>query len=48
MLNPLLFIAVLNLISRKTAMKDAMMTFFYADDPALVANGKQELRPDKG
>ena len=45
MLSPLLFIvAVLNLISRKTAMKDAMRKLLYADGLALVANGKQELQ----
>ena len=43
-LNPLLFIAVLDLISRKTVMKDAMRKLLYADDLALVANGKQELQ----
>ena len=43
-LSPLLFIAVLDLISRKTVMKDAMKKLFYADNLALVANGKQELQ----
>ena len=43
-LSPLLFIAVLNLISRKTVMKDAMKKLIYADHLALVANGKQELQ----
>ena len=43
-LSPLLFIAVLDLISRKTVMKDAMKTLLYADDLALVANGQQELQ----
>ena len=42
-LYPLLFIAVLDLISRKTVMKDAMKKLLYADDLTLVANGKQEL-----
>ena len=41
-LSPLLFIAVLDIISRKTAVKDAMKKLLYADDLALVANGKQE------
>ena len=41
-LSPLLFIAVLDLISRKTVVKDAMKKLLYADDLALVANGKQE------
>ena len=44
MLSPLLFIAVLDLISRKTVMKDAMKKLRYADDLALVANGKQGLQ----
>ena len=43
-LSPLLFIAVLDLISRKTVMKDAMKKLLYAEDLALVANGKQELQ----
>ena len=43
MLSPLLFISVLDLISRKTVMKDAMKKLLYADDLTLVANGKQEL-----
>ena len=42
-LSPLLFIAVLDLISRKTVVKDATKKLLYADDLALVANGKQEL-----
>ena len=43
-LSPLLFIGVLDLISRKTAMKDVMKKLLYADDLALVANGQQELQ----
>ena len=43
-LSPLLFIAVLDLISRKTVVKDAMKKLLYADDLALVANDKQELQ----
>ena len=43
-LRPLLFIALLGLISRKTVMKDAMKKLLYADDLAMVANGKQELQ----
>ena len=42
-LSPLLFIAVLYLISRKTVVKDAMKKLHYADDLALVVNGKHEL-----
>ena len=44
MLSPLLFIGVLDLISRKTVVKDAMKKLIYADDLSLVANGKQELQ----
>ena len=44
MLSPLLFIVVLDLISRKAVMKDAMKKLLYAEDLALVANGKQELQ----
>ena len=43
-LRPLLFIALLDLISRKTVVKDAMKKLLYADDLALVANVKQELQ----
>ncbi len=42
--SPLLFIAVLDLISRKTVVKDAMKKLLYADDLALEANGKQQLQ----
>ena len=42
-LSPLLFIAVLDLISRKTVVKDAMTKLLYTDGLALVANGKQEI-----
>ena len=42
--SPLLFTAVLDLISRKTVVKDAMKKLLCADDLALVANGKQELQ----
>ena len=44
MLNLLLFTSVLDLISRKTVMKDAMKKLLYADDLALLVNGKQELQ----
>ena len=47
-LSPLLFIAVLDLISRKTVVKDAMKKLLYADDLALVANGKQGLQEWNG
>ena len=42
-LSPLLFLAVLDLISRKTVMKDSTNKLLYADNLALVANGKQKL-----
>ena len=41
-LSPLLFIAVLDLINRKTVVNDAMKKLLYAD--GLVANDKQELQ----
>ena len=44
MLSLLLFIAVLDLIGRKTVVKDAMKILLYADDLALVVNGKQDLQ----
>ncbi len=47
-LSPLLFIAVLDLISRKTVVKDALKKLLYADDLALVANGKQDLQETPG
>ena len=47
-LSPLLFIAVLDLISSNTVVKDAMKKLLYADDLALVANGKQELQETNG
>ena len=43
-LSPLLFISVLGLISRKMVIKDAMKKLPYADDLALVANGKQGVQ----
>ena len=43
-LSPLLFIALLDLISRKTVVKGVMKKLLHADDLALVANGKQELQ----
>ena len=45
-LSPLLFIAVLDLINRKTVMKDAMKKVLYADDLSLVAKGKQEIQEE--
>ena len=43
-LSPLWFIAVLDLISRKMVVLDAVKKLRYAEDVALVANGKQELQ----
>ena len=43
-LSPMMFTAVLDLISRKTVVKDAMKKLLYAGGLALVANGKQELQ----
>ena len=43
-LSPLLFIAVLDLIRRKTVLNDAMKKLLYGDYLALVANGKHELQ----
>ena len=40
-LSPLLFIAVLDLISRKAVMRDAMRNLLYAVDLTLVANGNR-------
>ena len=42
-LSPLLFISVLDLISRNMALKDAMKKLLYADDLALVANWRWGL-----
>ena len=43
-LSPLLFVAALNLISRKTVVKDTMKKLLYVDDLAVVANGKHEIQ----
>ena len=47
-LSPLLFIAELYLISRKTVMKDARKKLLYADDLALVANLQTGATGDTG
>ena len=44
MLSPHLFIAVLDLISRKAVVKDPMKKLLGAGDLALVAYGKQKLQ----
>ena len=43
-LSPKLFIAVRELVSRKTVMKDVIRKLLRADDLALVANGKCYLQ----
>ena len=43
-LSPLLFVAVLDRINGNTVVKDAMKKLLYADDLALVTNGKQEQK----
>ena len=42
-LSPLLFIVVMDLISRKVSMKDISWKLLYADDLAIVAEDKEEL-----
>ena len=41
-LSPLLFIVVMELISRKVSMKDTSRKLLYADDLAIVAEDKEE------
>ena len=43
-LNPLLFIMVMALISRKISTKDVLRKVMYADDLAMIADSKQELQ----
>ena len=43
-LSPLLFTAVLDLISRETVVKGDMKKLLYADDLVVVTNRKQELQ----
>ena len=42
-LSPLLFIVVMELISRKVSMKDTSRKLLYADDLVIVAEDKEEL-----
>ena len=42
-LSPLLFIVVMELISRKVSMKDTSRKLLYADDLVTVAEDKEEL-----
>ena len=43
-LNPLLFIMVMELISRNISTKDVLMKMMFADDLAIIAESKQELQ----
>ena len=43
-LSPLLFIMVMELISRKISTKDVLRKMMYADDLAIIAESKQELQ----
>ena len=42
-ISPLLFIVVMELISRKVSMKDISRKLLYADDLAVIAEDKEEL-----
>ena len=42
--SPLLFIMVMELISRKISTKDVLRKMMYADDLAIIAESKQELQ----
>ena len=42
--DPLLFIMVVALISRKISMKDVLRKGMYANDLAMIADTKQELQ----
>ena len=42
-LSPLLFIMVMELISRNVSTKDVLRKMMYADDLVIIAEGKQEL-----
>ena len=43
-LSPLLFIMVMEIISRKISTKDILRKMMYADDLAIIAESKQELQ----
>ena len=43
-LSPLLFILVMELISRKISTKDALRKIMYADDLVIVAENREELQ----
>ena len=42
--DPLLFIMVLALITRKISMKDVLRKVLYVNDLAMIADNKQELQ----
>ena len=43
-LSPLLFIVVMEIISRKISTKDILRKMMYADDLAIIAESKQDLQ----
>ena len=43
-LSPLLFIAVVEVISRKTSMREILRKLIYADDMAVVADTETDLQ----
>ena len=43
-ISPLLFIMVVELISRKISTKDVLRKMMYADDLAIITESKQELQ----
>ena len=43
-LSPLLFIMVMEIISRKISTKDILRKMMYADDLAIIAESKQDLQ----
>ena len=43
-ISPLLFIMVMELISKKISMKDVLRKMMYADDLAIIAESKQEIQ----
>ena len=46
-LNPLLFIAVVDVISRKPSTRDILRKLTYADDLAVVADNEADLRQER-
>ena len=43
-LSPLLFIMVMEIVSRKISTKDILKKMMYADDLAIIAESKQDLQ----